>query len=177
MKLLPTRSDPHENVFVVADPGRVFCQSTHYRLVQATLYAIVDVLHTGRSSQLGRFQPSRQRLVLAPTPLLIDQQRESFEETQLVDRSILLLRFQGLDHALQPHGQQFFHHRLVQHEVGPPWSKYSAPRTLSWVRGGEPGCGGDISHRLRGVRRYTSARVQSSRSNSFLGMVRRISVS
>src|ERR1035438_9953091 len=85
----------------------------------------------------------RVSVVLAPTPLLIDQQRESFEETQLVDRSILLLRFQGLDHALQPHGQQFFHHRLVQHEVGPPWSKYSAPRTLSWVRGGEPGCGGD----------------------------------
>src|ERR1019366_2911565 len=74
----------HENVFVVADPGRVFCQSTHYRLVQATRCAIVDVLHTGRSSQLGRFQPSRQRLVLAPTPLLIDQQPESFEETQLV---------------------------------------------------------------------------------------------
>jgi hypothetical protein len=47
------------------------------------------------------------------------------------------------DHTLQPHGQQFFHHRLVQHEVGPPWSKYSAPRTLSWVRGGGPGCGGD----------------------------------
>jgi len=36
--------------------------------------------------------------------LLIDQQRESFEETQFVDRPILLLRFQTLDHALQPHG-------------------------------------------------------------------------
>jgi hypothetical protein len=35
---------------------------------------------------------------------LIDQQRESFEETQFVDRSILLLRLQTLDHALQPHG-------------------------------------------------------------------------
>src|SRR5258708_3714107 len=40
----------HENVLVVADPGRVFCQSTHYRLVQATRCAIVDILHTGRSS-------------------------------------------------------------------------------------------------------------------------------
>lgn len=36
-----------------------------------------------------------------------------------------------VDHALQPHGQQFLHHRLVQHEVGPAWSKYSEPRTLS----------------------------------------------
>src|SRR5208337_611491 len=94
----------HENVLVVADPGRVSCQSTHYRLVQAPRRTIVDILYAGRSSQFGRFQPSRQCLVLAPSPLLIDQQRESFKETQLVDRSILLLRFQGLDHALQPHG-------------------------------------------------------------------------
>src|ERR1035441_3254785 len=113
----------YENVLVLADPGRVFCQSTHYRLVQATRRTIVDVLHAGRSPQLGRFQSSRQRLVLAPTPLLIDQQSESFKETQLVDRSILLLRFQAFDHALQPHGQQLFHHRLVQHDVCPPWSK------------------------------------------------------
>jgi hypothetical protein len=60
------------------------------------------------SPQFGRFQSSRQRLVLAPTPLLIDQQRESFEETQFVDRSILLLRLQTLDHALQPHGPAVF---------------------------------------------------------------------
>src|SRR5450755_141010 len=41
----------HENVFVVADPGRVFCESTHYRLVQAPPRTIVDVLHAGWSSQ------------------------------------------------------------------------------------------------------------------------------
>src|ERR1019366_1445561 len=133
----------HENVFVVADPGRVFYQSTHYCLVQTTRSPVIDVLHAGRSPQFGRFQSSCQCPVLAPTPLLIDQQRESFEETHFVDRSILFLHFQSFDHALQPHGQQLFHHRLVQHEVGPPWSKYSAPRTLSWVKGGEPGCGGD----------------------------------
>jgi hypothetical protein len=83
----------------------------------------VDILHAGLPSQFGCFQPASQRLVLAPTPLLIDQQRESFEKTQLVDRSILLLRLQTVDHASQPHGQQFFQHRLVQNEVCPPWSK------------------------------------------------------
>ncbi|MCU1296180.1 MAG: hypothetical protein JWO91_458 [Acidobacteriaceae bacterium] len=62
---------------------------------------------------------------------------------EFVDRPILFLRLQSFDHALPPHGHEFFHERLVQHEVGPPWSKYSAPRTLSWVKGGEPGGGGD----------------------------------
>jgi hypothetical protein len=32
----------------------------------------------------------------------------------------VFLRFQGLNPAVQPHGQQFFHHWLVQHERGPP---------------------------------------------------------
>jgi len=55
--------------------------------------------------------------------LLIHQQREPFQETQLTHGAILFLRLQRLDHAVQPHGQQFFDHRLVQHERGPPWAK------------------------------------------------------
>jgi hypothetical protein len=42
-----------------------------------------DLRHAGVRTYQLRFQPC------------------SFEETQLVGRSILLLRFQGLDHALQ----------------------------------------------------------------------------
>jgi hypothetical protein len=37
----------------------------------------VASLYAGRSSELGRFQSSLQCLVLAPVPLLIDQQRET----------------------------------------------------------------------------------------------------
>src|SRR5258708_29363558 len=68
----------HEDVLVIADPGGVFCQSPHYRLVQTARGPGIDVLHAGRSPELRRFQSSLQRLVLAPTPLLIDEQRESF---------------------------------------------------------------------------------------------------
>src|SRR5208282_5216383 len=123
--------------------GGVFCQSTHHRLIQSTRSAIIDVFHAGRPPQLGCFQSSCKRLILAPVPLLIDQQSEPFQKAQFVGSPVLLLRLQSFDHALQPHGQQFVHHRLVQHEAVPPWSKYSAPRTLSCVKGGGLGGGGD----------------------------------
>jgi hypothetical protein len=61
--------------------------------------------------------------------LLIDQQGESFEETQVVDRSILLLRLQTLDHALLPHGQQFFHQRLGRSSLTINWIYSSSSRT------------------------------------------------
>jgi hypothetical protein len=54
------------------------------------------VLHAGRSSQLGGSQSSRRGSAFAPGPLLIDQQRESFQETEVVDRPILFVRLQSL---------------------------------------------------------------------------------
>jgi len=47
----PRRKSDHEDVLVVADPGRVFCQGTDHRLVQTPRGPIIDVLHAGRSAQ------------------------------------------------------------------------------------------------------------------------------
>src|SRR5690348_15670598 len=122
---------------MIADPSGVFCQSSNDTLVQAARSTIIDVFYASLCPQFGGFQSSGQRLILAPAPLLIDQKRESFQETEFVRGTILFLSLERLDHTLQPHGQEFFQQRLGQHDLRPPWSKYSAPRTLSWVSGGE----------------------------------------
>ena len=64
---------------MITDPGGLYDQSAHDGLIQAARRSIIDILDAGCSSQFGRFQPSGQRLVLAPAPLLIHQQGESFQ--------------------------------------------------------------------------------------------------
>src|SRR5436190_1021781 len=59
-------------------------------------------------------------------------------ERQFRGGRVLLLRLESIDHALQSHRQQFFHHGFDQH-AAPPSSKYKAPRMLSRDRGGVGG--------------------------------------
>jgi hypothetical protein len=47
-------------------------------------------------------QPPRQRLVLAPLPLVVDQQRESLQKAEFPGLGILLLRLQRVHHAARP---------------------------------------------------------------------------
>jgi len=59
------------------------------------------------------FNPPGQRLVLLPVPLLVDEQCEAIQETQLPRRLILLLPLDGFDHPVKSEGMQFFFHRLL----------------------------------------------------------------
>ena len=71
----------HEDVFVILDPGRFLCQSANHAFVQPARRTIVDVFH-GSAFQFGRMQAPGQSLILAPGPLLIDQQAKPFQKAQ-----------------------------------------------------------------------------------------------
>jgi hypothetical protein len=62
----------HEDVFVILDPARFLRERPEDTLVQPARSAIVDLFDAG-SLQLGGIQSPGQGLILAPTPLLIDQ--------------------------------------------------------------------------------------------------------
>jgi hypothetical protein len=74
---------------------------------------VVDIFDARSALQLGDLKPPRQGLILAPDPLLIHQQAEPFQEAQLARGRVLLLCFQRIHHAQQPHGRQFFHHGFL----------------------------------------------------------------
>ena len=67
---------------MLLDPPRLLRQRTDHTLVEAARCAIVDVFHRG-ALQLSGVQAPRQRLILTPGPLLIDEQAEPFQEAQL----------------------------------------------------------------------------------------------
>jgi hypothetical protein len=54
--------------------SRFLRQGADHALVQAACRAIVDLLNTGVAAEFGGVQAPRQGLILAPVPLLIDQQ-------------------------------------------------------------------------------------------------------
>ena len=76
-------------MLVIAHPGRFLRQGTDNALIQAA-----------RRAEFGGVQASRQGLILAPVPLLIDQHRQAVEEAQLAGGRVLLLRLQCVDHAV-----------------------------------------------------------------------------
>src|SRR5271170_3841596 len=69
----------HEDVFMLSGPSRLLCEGADHTLVQSAGSTIVDLLYAG-SLELGGVQATRQRLILAPGPLLIHQQAEPLQE-------------------------------------------------------------------------------------------------
>src|SRR5580698_6708804 len=76
---------------------------------------VVDVLDQATLLELGQLQPSGQSAVLLPSPLAVHQQAEPLFEAQLAGIGALILFTEGLGHAVQLHGLQFLHRRLIQH--------------------------------------------------------------
>jgi hypothetical protein len=81
-------------------PDRFLRQGTDHAPIQAARRAVVDLLDAGVAAEFGGVQASRQGLILAPVPLLIDQHRQAVEEAQLAGGRVLLLRLQCVDHAV-----------------------------------------------------------------------------
>jgi hypothetical protein len=59
-------------MFVLSDPSRLLRQGADHALVQSARSTIVDLFDAG-AFQLGGMQSPRQRLILTPRPLLINQ--------------------------------------------------------------------------------------------------------
>src|SRR5579883_599698 len=66
-------------------------------------------------------KPSRQRAVLFPQPLLIDEQRKTLLESELACAGTFQLRPERLSHSVQFHRVQFFYGGLVQHVESFVW--------------------------------------------------------
>ena len=105
-----------QHVLVLPHPfaGR---QRAHELAVQAARMLVIDVLDHAALFQLGRLQAARQSAVLLPEPLLIHQHGEALLEAELAGIGALILRAEGVGHAVQFHGVQFFNRRLIQHGV------------------------------------------------------------
>lgn len=67
-------------------------------------------------AQLGIGQTARQRPILLPVPLLIDEQGEAFLEAELVDIVLLGLGAESFGHAQQTQSLQLLHGVLIQHK-------------------------------------------------------------
>ena len=75
----------------------------------------VDVFHAGAAFEASILQPPLKRAVLPPVPLPVDQQPQALLEAEPLHIRIFLLLAEGLGHAAQPQGMQFFYGLLVEH--------------------------------------------------------------
>ena len=76
---------------------------------ETAVKGVVDVFQAGVGElELGSFEAPGQSPVFLPGPLTFDQQRQAFLKLLFEDAGLLALFFQGLGHAFQAHGPQFF---------------------------------------------------------------------
>ena len=97
------------------DPGRFLRQRPDGSLIDTPLSPVIDVFDAGIAAQPGSLQPLLERQILAPGVLPVYNQRQLLLEREIAGRFILLDGFQAVHHALQPHRNEFFYRRLVQH--------------------------------------------------------------
>ena len=83
--------------------------------LQSARMPIIDILQAGGELQLGVVEPRRQGAVFFPQPLSFDQHRQPGLKVQRADVALAALFFQGLCHALQAHGNEFFQVLGVEH--------------------------------------------------------------
>ena len=79
------------------------------RALDPAMQGVVDVFQAGVGElELSSFEPRGHGPVFFPGPLPVDQQRQSLFEIQLECVGLLALFFEGLDHAFQAQGPEFF---------------------------------------------------------------------
>ena len=80
--------------------------------------AVIDAFESGVADlQLGVFEAGRQTPVLAPDPLAFHQQGQPGFKVQLSDVALVTLFFEGLSHAFQAQGLEFFQRLSVKHKA------------------------------------------------------------
>src|SRR5437763_14021571 len=84
---------------------------------------VIDVFDDTAFFEFCKAETARQRAILLPEPLLVDQHSKAFIETELAHVGGFQLRAKGIGHAVQLHRMQFFNRRLIQRSG-----------FLSWVR-------------------------------------------
>ena len=96
------RSD-EQDILVLTHPFTAR-EGAHQFAIQAAGMLVVDVLDDAALFQLRELQSSRQRTVLLPEPLLIDEHSKALLEAELAHVGGFQLRAEGLGHTVQFHG-------------------------------------------------------------------------
>jgi len=86
--------------------------------LQSARVPIIDIFQAGGELQLSVVETRRQGTVFFPQPLSFDQHRQARLKIQRTDVALASLFFQGLCHALQAHGREFFQALGIEHSRG-----------------------------------------------------------
>src|SRR5437764_2300762 len=109
-----TRRSDEEDILILAHPF-TGGERAEQLAVQAAWMLVIDIFDHATFFQPGRLQAPRQRTILSPKPLLIDEHRKAFLEAELAGIGGFQLRMEGIGHSVQFHGLKFFNRWLVQH--------------------------------------------------------------
>lgn len=112
--LAHARGAGDQDVSVMADPV-AGGQPREHGAVDAAWCPEVDVLDAGRQLEPGGPQIPLHPGVLLPVPLAIDEQAEALGEAQGIASGLLELFLEGVGHAVEFQGVEFFEGLVVEH--------------------------------------------------------------
>ena len=99
---------------MLADPV-ASSEGTQQLAVETSGMLVIDILDHAAFFQVGASQTPRQRAVLLPKPLLVDQQCEALFEGELAGFGGFQLSAERIGDSVQFHGMKFVDSLLVQH--------------------------------------------------------------
>jgi hypothetical protein len=95
------------------------CQAQHQGFIEPTRVTIVDILNTRTQPQLGLSQAGGKPAVTSDRHLTIDQQAQTFFETERLALRQVHLLAERFGHACESERQQFVQGGVVQHWGSP----------------------------------------------------------
>lgn len=92
------------------------------RPLELTMQGVIDVFRAGVGElELGALEPGRHGTILLPGPLTFDQECQPFLKLELEHAGLSALFFEGLGHAFQAQGAEFFESLRVDHWGDQDW--------------------------------------------------------
>jgi hypothetical protein len=94
-------------------------QAEHERFIEPARVTIVNILNAGTQPQLGLSQARREPTVTSDGHLAIDQEAQTFFETERLALRQVHLLAERFGHAREPERQEFVEGRVIQHSGSP----------------------------------------------------------
>jgi hypothetical protein len=107
-----------EHIVPIMDP-LAGGQAEHERFIKPARVTIVDILTPGTQPQLGLPQARREPTVTSDGHLAIDQEAQTFFETERLALRQVHLLAERFGHAREPERQEFVEGRVIQHAGSP----------------------------------------------------------
>ena len=107
-----------EHIVPIMDP-LAGGQAEHERFIEPARVTLVTILQAGPQPQLGLPQASREPTVTSDGHLAIDQEAQTFFETERLALRQAHLLAERFSHAREPECQEFVEGRVIQHAGSP----------------------------------------------------------